>query len=214
MAASYPQRGGVSSKIVKLGDTYGDLPAPTRTGYSFVGWSGKNLIGQCSKSQVSSTLAATYNSNTNEIIFANASSYATPNGYGNIEIWIYSNDTYLECLDEKSDVGGLLKGSFTKSGTTNNKLRIKANGNAADSELFFDMSSFPDGEYSISFVIKERTENSQTDTNVYPYENYVVGDIQLERSSSPTTYEPPRTVTSDSQKTSPQDETLYAIWSY
>ena len=30
--------GGVSSKIVKLGDIYGDLPVPTRTGYSFVGW--------------------------------------------------------------------------------------------------------------------------------------------------------------------------------
>ncbi len=44
-AASYPQRGGgVSSKIVKLGDTYGDLPVPTRTGYSFVGWRGRNLI--------------------------------------------------------------------------------------------------------------------------------------------------------------------------
>ncbi len=45
MAASYPQRGGgVSSKIVKLGDTYGDLPVPTRTGYSFVGWRGRNLF--------------------------------------------------------------------------------------------------------------------------------------------------------------------------
>ena len=36
--------GGVSSKIVKLGDTYGDLPVPTRTGYSFLGWRGKNLL--------------------------------------------------------------------------------------------------------------------------------------------------------------------------
>ncbi|MGN0798444.1 MAG: InlB B-repeat-containing protein, partial [Christensenellales bacterium] len=32
--------GGVSpsSKTVKLGDNYGDLPTPTRTGYSFIGW--------------------------------------------------------------------------------------------------------------------------------------------------------------------------------
>ena len=36
--------GGVSSKIVKLGDTYGDLPVPTRTGYSFVGWRGRNML--------------------------------------------------------------------------------------------------------------------------------------------------------------------------
>ncbi|MGN0798116.1 MAG: InlB B-repeat-containing protein [Christensenellales bacterium] len=34
------QGGGVSpsSKTVKLGDNYGDLPTPTRTGYSFIGW--------------------------------------------------------------------------------------------------------------------------------------------------------------------------------
>ena len=34
-------RGGVSpsSKQVKFGDNYGDLPTPTRTGYSFLGWS-------------------------------------------------------------------------------------------------------------------------------------------------------------------------------
>ena len=45
MAASYPQRGGgVSSKIVKLGDTYGDLPVPTHTGYVFLGWRGRNLF--------------------------------------------------------------------------------------------------------------------------------------------------------------------------
>ncbi len=30
--------GGVSSKLVRLGDTYGDLPIPTKAGYSFVGW--------------------------------------------------------------------------------------------------------------------------------------------------------------------------------
>ncbi len=33
-----PQGGGVSSKQVKLGDAYGDLPIPTKEGYSFVGW--------------------------------------------------------------------------------------------------------------------------------------------------------------------------------
>ncbi len=36
--------GGVSSKQVTLGDTYGDLPVPTRTGYSFVGWRGRNYL--------------------------------------------------------------------------------------------------------------------------------------------------------------------------
>lgn len=36
--------GGVSSssKTVKLGDNYGDLPTPTRLGYSFDGWSDEN----------------------------------------------------------------------------------------------------------------------------------------------------------------------------
>ena len=38
--------GGVSpsQKTVKLGDNYGDLPVPTKTGYTFLGWRGKNLL--------------------------------------------------------------------------------------------------------------------------------------------------------------------------
>lgn len=42
---SYPQRGGgVISKQVKLGDLYGELPFPTKTGYSFVGWKLDNQL--------------------------------------------------------------------------------------------------------------------------------------------------------------------------
>lgn len=39
-----PQGGGVSSKQVKLGDTYGDLPLPSRPGYSFNGWYEEALV--------------------------------------------------------------------------------------------------------------------------------------------------------------------------
>ncbi len=41
-----PQGGGVSpsQKTVKLGDNYGDLPTPTRTGYNFGGWKNGSLI--------------------------------------------------------------------------------------------------------------------------------------------------------------------------
>ena len=33
-----------SSKRVKYGTTYGNLPTPTREGYTFKGWNGKNLV--------------------------------------------------------------------------------------------------------------------------------------------------------------------------
>ncbi len=33
-----------TSKVVKLGETYGELPTPTRDGYTFKGWNGKNLV--------------------------------------------------------------------------------------------------------------------------------------------------------------------------
>lgn len=38
MVANLVPQGGASSKLVRLGDTYGDLPIPTKAGYSFVGW--------------------------------------------------------------------------------------------------------------------------------------------------------------------------------
>lgn len=38
------QGGGVFSKQVKLGDTYGDLPLPSRPGYSFNGWYEEALV--------------------------------------------------------------------------------------------------------------------------------------------------------------------------
>lgn len=34
------------SKFVKLNDPYGDLPTPTRTGYTFKGWNGKNMFDE------------------------------------------------------------------------------------------------------------------------------------------------------------------------
>lgn len=45
MVESYPQwGGGVSSKQVKLGDPYGDLPIPSKPGYSFNGWYEEALV--------------------------------------------------------------------------------------------------------------------------------------------------------------------------
>ena len=36
--------GGAASKQVRLGDPYGDLPIPTKAGYTFIGWRGRNII--------------------------------------------------------------------------------------------------------------------------------------------------------------------------
>ena len=36
----------ITSKTVKLGDTYGELPTPTREGYTFKGWNGKNMFNE------------------------------------------------------------------------------------------------------------------------------------------------------------------------
>ena len=36
----------ITSKTVKVGDKYGELPIPTREGYTFKGWNGKNLLDE------------------------------------------------------------------------------------------------------------------------------------------------------------------------
>ncbi len=64
-----------SSKIVSFGSTYGSLPIPTRTGYSFVGWytatSGGTLITSSSTVVITSnqTLYAVWNANSYTVNF-------------------------------------------------------------------------------------------------------------------------------------------------
>ena len=210
MAESYPQYvGGLSSKQVTIGDTYGNMPAASLTGYYFAGWSGKNIIESCSKFQITDSIA-TYNSLTNEVTFASASSYSLGNGYSYVIWQAFSNGTFIGNVGAgKSNVGEFVgKETIRKSGENNFCLRLKANANLMDSGIDFDISNLPDGDYSVYCTIKQKATSSLEGRK----DSFVVGDIMIERSSFYTGYEQPYRLTSETKKTLLGNETFYAIW--
>ena len=197
--------GGVSSKIVKLGDTYGDLPVPTRVGYTFKGWHGKNIIDICTRSQAAS-INAIYDEEANEITFDNASS-VSGNGYCRVDIQLYSNSSFDTELSRGSS--GVCSGTFTKSGTTHNAVKLKANGNNADCAFLFDLSNFPDGEYTVYLNIKSKTASTTYEGR---FEKIVIENVQIERSGSFTGYEKPMLITNSTRNTTVGNHTLTAQW--
>lgn len=76
-----------SSKKVIYGSDYGILPTPTRNGYTFLGWNGKNLFSGNFESGAISHIDGTLSSNSNMV--------RTPN-YLDIE----SNKTYTISLNK------------------------------------------------------------------------------------------------------------------
>ena len=66
--------GSSSSKIVKLGDNYGDLPTPTKTGYTFNGWQTSDGTAVTSTTQNTTigdhTLSASWTANSYTLTYA------------------------------------------------------------------------------------------------------------------------------------------------
>ena len=131
--------------------------------------------------------AATYNINTDTITFKDASTWSG-NGYSGVAIQAFLDDSYTN----KELVAGLTavgryNATFTKDSTFN-ILRIKVNGNAADSYLYYNISHFPNGAtYTFSFDIL----SSKLGTATNPYENFTLGKFKLERGATATNYNPP-----------------------
>ncbi|MGN0798372.1 MAG: InlB B-repeat-containing protein, partial [Christensenellales bacterium] len=204
---SFDANGGTStsSKQVKLGDNYGTLPTTTKTGYTFNGWRGKNFIDICSPVPSSSPVA-TYDASANELTFANASTTAS-NYYNAVQIQLFNNSTYDSSIANITESGSNV--TFTKTGTTHNKIHIKANGNKKDSGMFFDLSNLQDGQYTVHGKIKSKTASSVSSGN---YENFVVSELQIEYAPNYTGYEAPKDVTSTTQNTTVGNHTLTARW--
>ena len=190
---------------MQLGEYYGVLPTPTRAGYTFKGWNGKNIIDICTRSQAAS-INAIYDEEANEITFDNASS-VSGNGYCRVDIQLYSNSSFDTELSRGSS--GVCSGTFTKSGTTHNAVKLKANGNNADCAFLFDLSNFPDGEYTVYLNIKSKTASTTYEGR---FEKIVIENVQIERSGSFTGYEKPMLITNSTRNTTVGNHTLTAQW--
>ncbi len=204
-----PQGGQLdqTSKNVISNDTYGILPTPTREGYTFKGWNGKNLFdmeawlnlcnsaygGTFVKTNSSITLTATTSDAYTKTYFVTRVRYGNINA---LKTPIKPSENYTlswkKNLDDEGSLFIFINDKDSKDGPTyqfsSNKLTSK-----------ITLTTPSDAEY-LRIRVDVANGNSVTFSN-----------IQLEEGDTATPYEP-YYITSDTTVVQESNHTLKAIW--
>lgn len=209
-----------TSKSYVYGEEYGSLPTPTRTGYTFKGWNGKNLLNL---DVPSSTPGNTTSSNTTKRTFT-TNTYVKGLAFNN-----YFNADKVTSLTVNSDsinmqtssgygVGfPLLTGAgknyvlTSKMQTTGTEVISSALFYKSDGTLLNYFSNIGNGERNnftspantYYMVIEFTTNGNDAILNV--------NNIQLENGTLSTPYEP-YCISEDTKVTQSSNHTLTAIW--
>jgi len=215
-----PEGGSVeeSSKQVRYNSTYGELPTPTREGYTFKGWRGKNMLGFTGRTVKNPGGTSV---NTSQRNF-------TGNG---IYIGMTANNYYYSpyLIDYEID------------GINNNIVGISHSGGYG---LGVDLNVLPNTKYTLSFSKeaaprigqynsegtyltwsnvhvkqKELTVTSLNETSWFLFVasyntdvQFEYMNIQIEKGDTATPFEPYQEYSSDTVVTKSSDHTLHAIW--
>ena len=231
-----------TSKQVTYGETYGELPTPTREGYKFMGWTSKNLAPE-----INNTNYTGYNHQsrtTSEFRNDNGTNYIRINGYQQNEnidtLWIvYSSKIkrieqgeYTLSFDVRSEncvVTQTIKKIVPGSGNTNGRTGIYSNQESIWSFNQQNLISNIENDYNLTndgkwhhFTSKVTIPYSTNDVqivigndapNLYGENSYIdIKNIQLERGITATSYEPYQEYTKDTIVTKQENHTLYAMW--
>ena len=206
-----------TSKLVKLNENYGKLPIPTRTGYTFKGWNGKNLLNlNVDRSYPSSTNF----SNDTPRTFTEKS-YIKGIAYNNYFDDNDSRITNYEISDNSVSISSTYSGygvgfAFLSNENEHYSISYNSNGDEIQSMLFYDINGnlisydfrqlnrkkFITPEGTMYLVIQFSTKYSVSTT----YSN-----IQLEEGDTATPYEP-YYITKDTKVVQNKNHTLKAIW--
>ena len=221
-----------TSKEVTYGKTYGDLPTPTREGYTFMGWNGKNVAYNIDAQNY--TTYNHQNRTTCEFKTEDNSRYIRINGNSsqtNIDTsWvIYSNQVKLKSgyynlsLQIRTKNCILQQNIAKRNGTFDGKTGIYRETWSNDNYIATiqnDLSFDNDGEWhniNSKINIPNNIDNAvivvgNDAPNLYGANCYVdIKNIQLEEGDTATEYEP-YYVTSETKITRNYDHTLKAIW--
>ncbi len=186
-----------TTKYVNSGDEYGELPIPTRDGYTFKGWNGKNLWNSANIKRSMSSNENTVIINDNKVIFNLKNSTNTTSQYIKFQLW---GDNFISESQRKTYKDGYTYYSFTKE-AEHKYIRIAMNGDKVDAGIIFHIEHLKnDTIYTISY-------------NVDVYEKWYaeISNIQLEEGATPTEYEP-HFVTDSTKVATNTNHTLTAIW--
>ena len=197
---TFDPNGGTLSeptKQVTYGDPYGELPTPTREGYTFLGWNGKNLI-DLEKSTIKNGIL-----NNDYSIRSNISdSYYTSIGIEYLNDYIINNKGKKLTFSMNEIISGynmtiVIYGSRSSGGTFQeiNSIDRKVSLTIPD-----DFTSVTKIELRFNRSGSPKNDTTTTRTN-----------FQLELGDIATEYEP-YYITSDTKVVQNQNHTLTAIW--
>ena len=225
----------ITSKVVREGEEYGELPTPTREGYTFKGWNGKN-----SSIEINEDNYSVYH-------YSNRTSHEFRNEENNIFVRIFGNESesntdtswYIKDKIQKIDPGNYClsfyvrsKNSLTtqyiakRTGTSNGKTGIyhddntNLSSNSMVSTIENNLNFNNDGEWhrveskiNISNHIADGIIIIGNDVpNIYGPGSYIdISKIQFEEGSIATEYET-YYITPNTKVTQDKDHTLTAIW--
>lgn len=180
-----PQGGQINqtSKQVTYNEPYGELPIPTRDGYKFIGWRGKNLFDKNS---------------TPETNYRYIKNNGIQEGNGAFSIYntsIKPNTQYTITNSGKSNAPG-----YALYDKGYNYLTGAGYSNTANVTF-----TTPSNAAYIKFSVVANLTQNET----YRYDKDY---FQLEEGSTATTYEPYQEYTSDTIVTKKENHTLYAMW--
>lgn len=184
----------IATKTVTYDSTYGTLPTPTRTGYTFAGWS-KNMFNP----EFANSLSPTCTRNGGTFTY-NTGSKNTSNSF---QIQTYNNTTYVNAGLLTTSSTGISSVQFTKDSTIT-RLRLKLNGSHEDSVFFYNISSLPDGIYVIQVNVVSIAVNKIVIKNVM---------IEQNANNTRTSYVSSSThVAATSKVDEARNRTLFAEW--
>lgn len=183
---------GTTSKQVKLNSTYGELPTPTREGYTFKGWRGKNMFDE--EAILMAINGAKYENGYYVFNVVNARNLYSVNGHA-LDIF-QENTRYTITVTGYADTGILHIGfNYINDDVANT--RIILNNTTED-----------------TFVVTSKNGES-VEYLYFSYgsgKNAYVSHIQVEKGNTATEFEPYQEYSSDTVVTKSSNHTLHAIW--
>lgn len=203
-----------TSKEVSYHDAYGELPVPTREGYTFKGWNGKNIIDK-SQSTKEAIRSETPISTWADTIFNN--DWVVNNIKPDTRYSVSYDVEGISVPEYDSQFSGNL-GLLLYSNISGNPARYLMSGNGkfiAVGEHYHYGNTFtatpsnvnlPESNYTIRVYT-----NRYLKDNVGIFSTVIFSNIQLELGDTPTEYEP-YYITSSTKVVQDKNHTLKAIW--
>ena len=202
-----------TSKEVSYHEPYGELPVPTREGYTFKGWNGKNIIdkSQSKKEGIQ-----------NDTSF---SSWASPPAFNNN--WVVDNLKPDTQYSISYDIEGISVPEYTSKFSGNLGLLLYSQASLSPIYLMdgngYYISEGEKYHYQKTFSTPSNVNLSESKYVILSYTNrYLNGDtgvfstirlynVQLEEGDTATEYEP-YYITKDTTVVQDKNHTLKAIW--